>query len=129
MLLVAYRTPAGLVAIPASDENETFAQGPLTFVPLGARPGQVRVFPSGQDGREVAYVVCFGDDTVWMVDPATLLPLGRFSVGAGPYDMAAVLKKDVQRGFVSNFLDDTVSVVDLDPTHDKTYHRQTGVIQ
>jgi hypothetical protein len=114
-LLVSYRAPASLLVLDAGAADGSYEQEAVRMVPLGRQPGTVRVFPSGPGGREVAYVACFGDDVVWAVDMDTLLPSAEIAVGKGPYDMAVLLKDDVKRLYVSNFLGHTVSVIELDP--------------
>jgi len=86
------------------------------------------VVPSGPDGSERAYVSCFDDDRVWVLDPETMLAVESIWAGEGPYAMAALVNDKVKKGFVSNFLDNTVSVIDLDPDS-ATYHTAIGEIQ
>lgn len=73
---------------------------------------------------ERAYVTCFQDGQVYVVDPAgqsqveDIIPVGR-----GPYAAAAVddkvdgMKDPDRRNllFVSNFLEDTIAVIDVSP--------------
>ncbi len=96
-------------------------------MPLGSRPGNLQVLPSGPGGGDVAYVPCYGDDTLWAVDVETLLPLAIIPVGAGPYDVTAGYSDGLKRAYVTNFLDHTVSVVDIDPTS-PYYHTQIAEI-
>ncbi len=125
-LLLAYRAPAGIAVVDALPEESDWAPSLVDFVPVGPKPGQVRLFPTGPGGKELAYVVCYGDDSVWVVDPEALLVVDRFEVGAGPYDMVVHLS-DKPRGYVVNFLDNSVSVVDLDPVS-PWYHQTVAEI-
>jgi DNA-binding beta-propeller fold protein YncE len=77
------------------------------------------VVGSGEDER--VYVTCFQDGTVYVIDPRSLdTPEDILLVGHGPYSIAAAT--DAKLLFVSNFLDDTIAVVDLEPGS-VTYNR------
>jgi DNA-binding beta-propeller fold protein YncE len=126
-VLVTYRTPAALLALDNEDHYPEGEQAVIGTVPLGSRPGNLQVLPSGPGGGDVAYVPCYGDDTLWAVDVETLLPLAIIPVGAGPYDVTAGYSDGLKRAYVTNFLDHTVSVVDIDPTS-PYYHTQIAEI-
>ena len=68
-----------------------------------------------------AYVSCFSDGELYVVDPRGQASLEDIVlVGRGPYAVtAAPTRKKV---YVTNFLEDTVAVVDVDPTS-PTYNR------
>jgi len=72
----------------------------------------VTVVDSGDGER--AYVTCFQDGQIYVVDPRGT---GRvedvITVGRGPY--SAVAAPGGKRLYVTNFLEDTVSVIDLTP--------------
>jgi DNA-binding beta-propeller fold protein YncE len=72
----------------------------------------VAVVDSGDGER--AYVTCFQDGQVYVVDPRGH---GRvediITVGRGPYATAAAANG--QRLYITNFLEDTVAVIDLTP--------------
>jgi DNA-binding beta-propeller fold protein YncE len=127
-VLVAHRNPAALVALDASLRPGQFGGTPTQVTPVGRRPASVMVVPSGPEGSERVYVSCFDDDRVWVLDPQTMLALESIWVGEGPYAMAALVNDTTKKGFVSNFLDNTVSVIDLDSGSD-TYHTVIGEIQ
>jgi len=114
-VLVAYRNPVSLLVVHGADETLEESQNTVHVVPLGSKPGNVRVFASGPGGKELAYVPCYGANTVWVVDLGALQPIAEIEVGEGPYDMVAILSQEMKRGYVSNFLDHSVSVIDLDP--------------
>ncbi|HEX7840410.1 MAG TPA: hypothetical protein VF469_23185 [Kofleriaceae bacterium] len=70
---------------------------------------------AGTDDR--VYVTCFQDGQIYVVDPSGQSQVEDIiSVGRGPYS-AAVLGNSPGRKllFVSNFLEDTIAVIDLDP--------------
>jgi YVTN family beta-propeller protein len=74
----------------------------------------------GVNGERV-YVTCFQDGEVYVVDPRGAASVEDIiSVGRGPYSVvAAPTRKKI---YVTNFLEDTVAVVDVDPTS-PTYNR------
>ncbi len=114
-VLVTYRTPASLLFIDGADEVPELAQAVVTSVPVGAKPGIVEVARSGAGSAEIAYVPCYNDDTLWAIDVATATPVAVVHVGAGPYHVSTVISDEVKRAYVTNFLDHTISVVDIDP--------------
>lgn len=125
--LIAYRTPPSVLVLDGGDDTKSYEQTTLKLVPVGAEPAHLRVYPSGPDGKELAYVVCHGDNVVWVLDTQTFLPVAKIPVGGGPYDMAAVFNDKLKRGYVSNFVGHTVSVIDLDPDS-PYYHTQIAEI-
>lgn len=63
---------------------------------------------------ERAYVTCFQDGAVYVVDPRGPSQVEDIlTVGRGPYAIAA--SKELKRLFISNVLEDTIAVVDIDP--------------
>jgi DNA-binding beta-propeller fold protein YncE len=72
----------------------------------------VTVAGAGDDER--VYLTCFQDGQIYVVDPHGR---GRvediITVGRGPYAVAA--SPSGQRLYVTNFLEDTVAVIDLTP--------------
>ncbi|HWO20760.1 MAG TPA: hypothetical protein VNO30_18465 [Kofleriaceae bacterium] len=72
----------------------------------------VTVVDSGEGDR--AYLTCFQDGQIYVVDPRGR---GRvedvITVGRGPYSITGT--PDGQRLFVTNFLEDTIAVIDLTP--------------
>jgi YVTN family beta-propeller protein len=73
------------------------------------------------NGEERAYITCFQDGTVYVVDPrGTSQVEDIITVGRGPFAIAATNNvasdKPAQKLFISNFLEDTIAVVDLNPS-------------
>jgi DNA-binding beta-propeller fold protein YncE len=126
-IIVSYRTPSSVLVVQAADAVPADDQATLAVIPIASKPGQLRVVPSGIDGRELAYVLAYGDDAMWVIDLEALAPVGRVEVGAGPYDLQAVFTDSAKRAYVSNFLAHTVSVIDLDPAS-PYYHTQIAEI-
>ena len=92
-----------------------------TGVPLNQLVGAVdicrqasTVTVAGTGDNERAYLTCFQDGQIYVVDPR-----GRghvedvITVGRGPYSVAAA--PDGRRLYVTNFLEDTIAVIDLTP--------------
>jgi len=71
----------------------------------------------GDGDRERAYVTCFQDGQIYVIDPRGSSQVEDvISVGRGPYGVAAttgMLTGGKPRLFVSNFFEDTVAVIDL----------------
>ncbi len=92
--------------------------------PLGAtdicRQGST-VAISGSGDAERAYVTCFQDGQVYVVDPRGQVSVEDILlVGRGPFAAAAARTKNLL--FVTNFLEDTIAVVDTAP-NTRTHNR------
>jgi YVTN family beta-propeller protein len=73
-----------------------------------------RVFLADSGDGDRVYVSCFGDGTIYVIDPRDGLQVEDvISVGHGPYDVVASPSK--KRLYVTNYLEDTVAVVDITP--------------
>jgi DNA-binding beta-propeller fold protein YncE len=83
----------------------------------------VAVLGFGENGQEDAvegeraYVTCFQDGELYVVDPRGQSQVEDvLTVGRGPYSVVAVDAVGAPRRlFISNFLEDTIAVVDVDP--------------
>jgi DNA-binding beta-propeller fold protein YncE len=62
---------------------------------------------------ERVYISCFINGQVWVVDPRGLAVESFIQVGRGPYGIAVAPGR--RRLYVSNFLEDTLAVIDLTP--------------
>lgn len=68
-----------------------------------------------------AYVSCFSDGELYVVDPRGQASVEDIvTVGRGPYSVAAAPTR--KKVYVTNFLEDTVAVIDVSPTS-PTYNR------
>ena len=66
------------------------------------------------DGTK-AYVTCFRDGEVYVIDTAPDPEVEAIvTVGRGPFGIAVSAVR--QKLYVTNFLEDTVAVIELDPT-------------
>ena len=85
---------------------------------VGARPSKVLLAPSGAGGSNLIYVVCYGDEQIYVVDPVTLDVVEIIDVPGGPYDMAIVHRPDKNRfrAYITVFERDSVAVLELDRT-------------
>jgi len=71
------------------------------------------VLDTGEGER--AYVTCFQDGQLYIVDPRGLGSVEDIVlVGRGPYSVVAAPSR--KRVYVTNFLEDTVAVIDVSPT-------------
>lgn len=69
---------------------------------------------SGTGESERAYVTCFQDGQIYVVDPRGLVSVEDIIlVGRGPYGVAAAPNRN--KLFVTNFLEDTIAVIDIAP--------------
>jgi DNA-binding beta-propeller fold protein YncE len=70
---------------------------------------------------ERAYVTCFQDGELYVIDPRGLASVEDIiTVGRGPYSVVAAPNR--KKVYVTNFLEDTVAVIDVSPTS-PTYNR------
>lgn len=103
--LQIYDTSMGVTGAPRNE--------PIGATDLCRQASTVTVVPDIGDGERV-YVTCFQDGQVYIIDPRGE---GRIedivTVGRGPYSVvASPLRRKV---FVTNFLEDTVAVIDIAP--------------
>ena len=68
---------------------------------------------------ERAFVSCFRDGQIWVIDPVGKIIESMISVGRGPH--AVVIAKDRKRMYVGNFLESSIAVVDLEPGSTSEY--------
>jgi DNA-binding beta-propeller fold protein YncE len=106
---------------PASLQIFDTSLGPTGFpnnqgqgaVAICRQASELTLIDAGDGER--AYVTCFQDGQIYVVDPrGTSSVADIIDVGRGPYSIAsAPTRKEI---YVSNFLEDTVAVVDVSPT-------------
>jgi YVTN family beta-propeller protein len=123
-LYLTNRAPAALVALDMTLEDGLPRQESLWAVEVCADPAKVRLGP-GPAGELLAYVVCFAASQIYVIDTSMAKVVDQIATGSGPYDL--VLDPNSKRAFVTNFLERTVGVIDLDPTR-ATYHRMIARI-
>lgn len=127
--LKIYDTSIGPDGRPRNQSIATIVlgSGPDVVRVAGLRPGETRSGGSTaapglaeliveHKGEGLVYATAFNEDRVVVMDPATFSVLARIPVGDGPHDIA--FQPDVDgrlRGYVTNFNDHTLSVLDLEP--------------
>jgi DNA-binding beta-propeller fold protein YncE len=110
---VVNRSPAMLHVLDTSMDLTGSPRNELTkAVEICSSASNLAVGDMGQGER--VYVACFREGQVWAIDPASGILEAIIDVGRGP--QALVLSVDRQQLYVSNFLEDTVAVIDLEPT-------------
>jgi DNA-binding beta-propeller fold protein YncE len=76
--------------------------------------GASRLVLADTGDGERAYVACFDEGQVYVVDPRDGVQVTDvIAVGRGPYDIVASASK--KRLYVSNYLENTLSVIDITP--------------
>lgn len=80
-------------------------------IELCDQPSNIALADTGSG--PVAYVACFDAGQVWAIDPGTRAVKALIAVGRGPHALA--VSPDRNRLYVGNFLDSTISVVDITP--------------
>ena len=119
-LFVVNRQPPTLVALDMSEDTDgTPKKEALWAAEVCSEPsllvmGQNPTKP-GVAAALVAYVVCFGSNQIFVVDTVTGTVVDQIPTGKGPHSM--VLDPTNKRAYVANFLDNTLGVIDLDPSH------------
>ncbi len=112
LYLVNRRPPSLQIFDTSLDATGVPSNTPLGTTDICRQGSTVAVSDSGDGER--AYVTCFQDGQVYVVDPrAQVMVEDIVLVGRGPYSIvAAPTRKKV---FVTNFLEDTIAVIDTTP--------------
>lgn len=125
LLYVGARNPSAVLVIDTSLGDDGLPKNELVGrVDVDLTPQQIRVVetPLG----ELVYVADFENASVHVIDPA-LLDSGTartaIRVGQGPFGVTSATVNGAPRLIVTNFVEDTLSVIDLDP-ESPTFHRE-----
>ncbi len=114
-LYVSNRSPNSLLVVDVTPNEWGWPRNQAVGVAeLDTGPSLVSVWsPDGWD-REWVYVTCYNSDRVYIIDPVLRIPVDVILTGNGPH----VLVTDPARlrGYLLNFIESTVSVIDLDPS-------------
>ena len=112
-LYVINRDPTFLHIYDTEDGPDGFPVNQyLGAVELCREPANITVADVGRGDR--AYVSCFATGQIWVIDTRAQTVESIIDVGRGPHALA--LAKDTRRRlYVANFLENTVSVVDIEP--------------
>ncbi len=76
-------------------------------------------FPDNPNAQ-LAYMVCFSSSLVHVVDTLQGNLIDQIVVGKGPNDLVFDVAR--KRAFIANFHDNTIGVIDLDPSHSRYHH-------
>lgn len=137
-LYVADRSPAALLLIDVAPDSAGVPRNAVTAViPLVGKPSEVAVAPSGPGGKELVYVSCFGDDSVWVVDPWLRSVVDVIRLPHAPYALAAVdvpgldTATGAPRGwtlYAGLFSRHAIAAVPLNPGHPKR-HQMAALLE
>jgi DNA-binding beta-propeller fold protein YncE len=125
-LYIVDRQPSTLIAMDMSQAPGSALprQQTLWAVPVCSEPSLVKLGPDpsqpDQPLARLAYVVCFSSGQIFVVDTADGKLVDEIVTGKGPNGLA--IDSANKRAFVANFLDNTIGVIDLDPSH-PSYNR------
>jgi len=113
-LFMVNRSPASLQIVDTSPGPSGYPKNAGTGASDICRNGSTLTVLDAGDGDR-AYVTCFQDGQVYVVDPSGLSSvIDIVTVGRGPYAItAAPTRKKI---YVTNFLEDTIAVIDVSPT-------------
>ncbi|MCC6746542.1 MAG: hypothetical protein IT371_02725 [Deltaproteobacteria bacterium] len=121
-LFVVNRAPPSLIALERNERLPDRPFEPLWEVEVCSEPSLLRLGADparpGDPTARLAFVVCFRDAEIFVVDVGLGKLVGRIPTGRGPN--ALELDPARRRAFIANFADNTVGVIDLDPSH-RTY--------
>lgn len=110
-----------LVLDTTRDERGEYADRFIDVIEVGPGPSIVRVYenpalPAGY----LVYVVSFNADRVFVIDPSTDEVVDIIATRRGPHDL--VFDPVARVAYLANFLESTVSIIDVDP-ESTSYHR------
>lgn len=115
MAFVTNRSPNSLLIIDTSLDSYGWPRNRVVgVVELDTGPSLVTAWnPPGWD-TEWVYATCYNADRVYVIDPVLRRPVDAILTGNGPH----VLVTDETRlqGYLVNFIESTISVIDLDPS-------------
>jgi DNA-binding beta-propeller fold protein YncE len=116
----ADRLPPSLVALDMTIQDDGLPKHqPLWKVEACTEPSLIRLGSNPlhpEDGpAQLVYVTCFSGAQIFVIDASMGRLIDQILTGKGPNAMA--IDAANRRAFIVNFLDNTVGVIDLDPTH------------
>lgn len=109
---VINRNPPTLITVDTSDDADGRPRNEvLIATELCPQAGIVAVADVGAGER--AYVSCFRDGQVWVIDPEAATLEAVVNAGRGPHAIA--VSEARKQMYVTNFLENTIAVIDLTP--------------
>ncbi len=134
-LYLVDRSPRALLEVDISADSSGVPRNQVVGVlPVGPKPAEVVLAPTGPGGRELAYVSCFGDDSIWVVDPWLRQVVDVIRLPHGPYGLTvAQVPGDPQQGagwtlYAGLFSRHAIAVVPVDPAA-ADRHRLRGLLE
>ncbi len=122
-LYVADRSPQAVLEIDVTPGPSGAPRNAIAAVmTIGPGPSEIAVAPTGPNGRDLLYVSCFGDDSVWVLDPYLRQTVDTIRMPHGPYALAAVHVADQGQTqkqwklYAALFGAHKLAVVPIDPT-------------
>jgi len=123
-LFVVDRRPPTLITLDMTMENGMPKGKAIKPVEVCPEPSLVKVWQDPTRASDpkalLAYVVCFASNQIYVVDTTLNQVVGEITTGRGPYGLE--LDWTHRRAYVTNFLENTIGIIDLDPSH-STYLR------
>lgn len=119
---IASRSPESILVLDiAHDDYGNYVDRFVDVVEIGSGPSIVRIHsdPSYSEGY-VIYAVCFEEDRIFVIDPAVNEAFSVITTRRGPHEL--IFDSELKVGYLVNFLESTVSVLDVDPGS-PTYHQ------
>jgi hypothetical protein len=111
---VVSRAPESLLVIDLTNESDDPSDRIVAVVEIGRQPSIVRILQDDRfESGYLIYVVCFADNEVVIVDPSSNDLVPGFGTRSGPHDLTFDMHRHV--GYLANFLESTVSIIDVDP--------------
>ncbi|MCA9521538.1 MAG: hypothetical protein KC609_11220 [Myxococcales bacterium] len=123
---IAYRNPSSIVVLDTSlDPDDRPYNRILDVVEIGASPSDLKLVYNERLQRDLAYIVCFGTNEIWVLDTELLAVIDRVRIRKGPFKIAVVdnPKLGLKRAYITNFEDNTVTVLELDESS-PFYHQE-----
>jgi DNA-binding beta-propeller fold protein YncE len=115
MAYVSNRTPNSLVIVDTSlDENGWPRNNAVGAVELDSGPSLVRAWRAPGWDQDLVYVTCYNADRVYVIDPVLRTTVDVILTGNGPHSLVIDDKRLL--GYLLNFIESTISVIDLDPS-------------
>lgn len=69
-LYLAYRSPPALIVVDIAPGPTGVPHNVVQdLIPLGEKPAQIVLAPTGPQGRDLLYISCFGEESIWVIDP------------------------------------------------------------
>ena len=126
-LYAAHRSPASLAVFDVAEDGTVTERGLLA---LQGAPANVALLSREPGQSDLVYITDYSGDSLYCVDPETMNVVDHIYVGDGPYGIAILkdVTRTLQRAYVTNFEEDSLSVVDLDPDS-PTWHQEIARIK